>query len=300
MQQLTLDDFALFTRVAALGSLSAAARERDAPVSQVSRALSRMEAQVGARLLHRSTHGLSLTPEGDTLREHALQLLATGAALADDLARSSAEIGGTVRVALSAAMADYVIAPSLAGLAQRHPRLSIDLRVSDALVDMVHDGVDLAIRTGVVADTLVARPLSEHSRRLYASPAYLRRRGKPRTPADLAQHSLITNSMASSFNVWPFIVDGKPWRLEPQGQYRCESSSVMIRMALEGLGITRGNDLIVAPLVQQGLLVTVLDKFVDHQPIPINAVLLPERQRAPRVRACVDYWLQWFGTMAAR
>jgi DNA-binding transcriptional LysR family regulator len=300
MQQLSLDDFALFTRVAALGSLSAVARERDVPVSQISRTLSRMEQHTGVRLLHRSTHGLSLTPEGDTLREHALQLLATGNALADDLARSSAEIGGTVRVALSAAMADYLIAPSLQGLAQRHPRLALDLRVSDAAVDMVHDGIDLAIRTGPVADTLVARQLCTHGRRLYCAPAYVRRKGRPRTPADLAQHSLITSSASSGFNVWPFTIKGQASRYEPQGQYRCESSSVMIRLALEGLGITRANDLIVAPLVRQGLLVPVLEKYVHHEPIPINAVMLPERQRAARVRACVDYWLGWFGTMAAR
>jgi DNA-binding transcriptional LysR family regulator len=299
LHQLSLDDFALFDRVAALGSLSAVARERDAPVSQISRALSRMEGACGVRLLHRSTHGLSLTPEGETLREHAQHLLHSADTLQDELAASRRQVRGLVRVAVSPVLAQYQLIASLPGLAQQHPQLHIDLRVSDALVDMVHEGIDIAIRTGVISDTLVARQLAVHRRRLYAAPDYLKRQGTPKTPQDLAQHRLISNSLATSLNHWPFLVGGQVQHHDAQGHYRADSTNMTTSMVLAGLGIGRINDLVAEPLVRQGRLRRVLERFIDAEPVPVYAVMLPERHRAPRVRACIDYWVQWFGTIDA-
>ena len=146
--RLQLDDVALFTRIAELGTLSAAARERNIPVSQVTRSLARLEAACGVRLMHRSTHGLSLTDEGDTMLAYGRRLLDTTAELSGEFSGKISGPSGWVRVAVSLVIAETVIAPSLAGLYQRYPQLHLDLRVDDRVADMVRDGIDIAVRTG--------------------------------------------------------------------------------------------------------------------------------------------------------
>src|SRR4051812_24787812 len=136
MRDLQFDDMHLFARVAELGTLSAVARERDVPGSQVSRSLSRIEKACGARLIHRSTPGLSLTPEGQTFRDYCGRMVTTLDELEGEFAGKSKEVGGVVRVAASTVVAHYQLVPSLAGLAQKHPRLRIELEVGDRLLDM--------------------------------------------------------------------------------------------------------------------------------------------------------------------
>jgi len=184
--QLQLDDVALFVRTVELGTLSAAARERHAPVSQVTRALARLETACGVRLLHRSTHGLSLTDEGKTFLAHGRRLLETSADLHSELSGKTGGPAGWVRVSVSAVLAQAVIAPSLDALYRRHPQLHLDIAADDRMADMARDGIDLAIRTGTPnSDTLVARQIGVLTRSLYASPAYLQRHGLPRHPDDL-------------------------------------------------------------------------------------------------------------------
>jgi DNA-binding transcriptional LysR family regulator len=289
-----LDDVALFARVAELGSLSAAARERDAPVSLVSRSIMRLEALHKVRLLHRSTHGLSLTEPGQALLEHGKKMLLSLADLEAEFAANQAQISGTVHIGLSPAMAHYVIVPSLPALAQRHPQLSVELHVEDRAVDIARQGLDFAVRTGALgSDNLVARPIGQHGRRLYATPAYLEQHGTPRTVADLEHHRAITNSVIPVFNRWPFIVGGQAVVFQPRGHYRASSSSTMMTMALEGLGIVRGNTAICDPLIRSGQLVYVLNDIVDSPIVPINAVMLQERHRNPKVRACIDFFAEW-------
>ncbi len=289
-----LDDVRVFTRVAELGSLSAVARERDVPVSLVSRAISRLEALHQVRLLHRSTHGLSLTEPGQALLEHGHRMLQSLADLEAEFASNQAAISGTVHIGVSPAMANYVIVPSLHALAQLHPQLSVELHVDDRAIDIARQGIDFAIRTGPLgSDNLVARVIGQHGRRIYATPGYLQNHGTPRTVADLDQHRLITNSVIPAFNRWPFIVDGKPLVYQPRGHYRASSTGIMMRIALEGLGIVRGNTAICDPLVQSGALVYVLNDIVESPVVPINAVMLQERHRSPKVRVCIDFFAQW-------
>ena len=163
--KLDLDDAALFLRVAELGSLSAVARERDMPVSQVSRTLVRLEARCGARLMHRSTHGLSLTDEGDTFAAHARRLLDTRDELAAAFRHKRAGPSGWVRLSVSPGLAQSVIVPSLPSLYEAHPQLQVEVLADDRMSDMAREGVDIAIRTGSPqGDNLVARQIAEHGR----------------------------------------------------------------------------------------------------------------------------------------
>lgn len=288
-----LDDLHTFSRVVELGSLSAAARERDVPVSQISRSLTRLEAQHKVRLLHRSTHALSLTEAGQSLLEHGKKMLASYAQFEADVGDHK-QVTGVVNLGVSAAMAQYVIIPSLASLAQRHPQLSMELHVDDRVVDMAQHGIDLAIRTGDPgSDVLVARKIGEHGRRLYASPIYIAAHGAPSSLDELQQHRLITNSVQPLLNRWPFVSNGQTVIHVARGHYRANSTGMMMNMVLQGLGLVRGNTAICEPMVSRGQLVRVLDDIVDCQTVPINAVMLQERHRAPKIRACIEFFAQW-------
>jgi DNA-binding transcriptional LysR family regulator len=288
-----LQDIALFIRVAELGSLSAAARERDVPVSQVSRALARLEAGRQLRLLHRTTHALSLTEAGQALLEHGRRMLQSWADFDAEVGDAN-QVSGTVQLAVSAAMAQYVIVPSLPQLAKRHPQLGVELHVDDRIVDMAREGIDLAIRTGVPGtDRLVARQIGQHGRKLYAAPSYLRAYGQPKDVAALEQHRLITNSAQPALNRWPFNVRGQAVVHVARGHWRANSTNMMMNMALLGMGIVRGNTAICEPLVASDKLALVLDKLVHNDEVPIYAVMLQERHRAPKIRACIEFFAQW-------
>lgn len=291
---MNVDDLRLFVRVAELGTLSSVARERDVAVSQISRTMSQLEAHCGVQLLRRTTHGLSLTAEGEVFLGYCRNIAQTLDELDGEFTSRARSVRGVVRVAVSANMAQHVLVPSLPALVARHPGLTIELQVSDALVDMSRDGIDIAIRTGSTqTEEVIARQIGSHGRRLYASPAYLKKHGKPKHPDDLAKHRIITTSAAPRLNDWPFLLDGKSVVRPMHGQLRASSTAITQEMALAGLGICRVHDLIAAPLVRRGDLIEVLAKFTDQQVVPVYAMMLPERHRLPKIRACVDFWAEW-------
>ncbi len=292
-----LDDLSLFARVAALGTLSAAARERNIPVSQVTRALNRLETACGARLMRRTTHGLSLTDEGDTLLQHGRRLLDLSEELSSDLHGRQSEPSGWVRVGVSASVAESIIAPSLPALYEKYPRLHIEVLADDRLADMARDGIDIAIRTAAVhSDTLVVRQIGSASRTLYASPDYLARKGTPLYPGDLVNHHLIGNSRASSMNLWE--QQGVNPGLQVKGQTQTDNSAVLLSMVRHGVGIARLLNIVAAPLVKARELVPLLRPHFDVQDIPVYAVMLHERHRLPKIRACVEFWRDYLGTVS--
>ncbi len=295
MRDLRFEDMHLFVRVADLGSLSAVARERDVPVSQVSRALARIEKTSGARLIHRSTHGLTPTAEGQTFLDYCRRITSTLEDLEGEFASQSGQPSGWVRVASSSVVAEHLLIPSFDSLQQKHPLLRVELLVDDRMADMARDGIDIAIRTGPpLTDTVVARPLGTLARGLYATPGYLQTHGTPQRPDDLRQHRLIANSAVAFLNHWPFRVNGEPHVLVAEGHWRSGSTAITARMALQGLGIARLGTLVADPLVRQGLLTPVLAEWVDPQPSPIHAITLTRRHRLPKIQACIDHWAQWF------
>jgi DNA-binding transcriptional LysR family regulator len=300
MDGLALDDVKLFARVAVLGTLSAAARERDVAVSQVSRALTRLEKCCGARLIHRSTHGLALTAEGEGLLVYCQRLIATLDELVGDFAHKAGEPAGRVRVAASSILAQYLLVPSLPSLHDKHPHVRVELEVSDRLADMARDGIDIAIRTGMaLPETTVARQIGALGRGLYAAPAYAERFGLPTHPDQLGAHRLIANSAAPHLNHWPFVVDGRTFTVTVDGDWRSNDTGLAATMVLQGLGIGRLATVPAEPMVLQGRLVRVLDAFVEQEPVPIYAVTAGARQRLPKIKACVDHWAAWLGGGAA-
>ena len=294
---LQLDDIALFARVVELGTLSAAARERNVPVSQVTRALARLEAACGARLLHRSTHGLSLTDEGDAVLAHGRRLLNTAAELHGELSGKVSGPSGWVRMSVSPVLAQAVIAPSLPSLYRRHPQLQVDIAADDRMVDMAREGIDIALRTGSThTDTVVARQIGELKRALFASPAYVAEFGLPASPAELEQHRLIANSGNAALNRWTMASAKGQHELLVKGHTRTDNTAVMLSLVLHGVGIARLAELVARPLVRRGKLVPVLPERFEMPDAPLYAVMLQERHRLPKVRACIDHLAEWVQT----
>lgn len=291
---LHLDDLALFVRIVELGTLSAAARERNVPVSQVTRSLVRLEAQCGLRLLHRSTHGLSLTDEGDTVLAHARRLLDGAAELQGALSMKRAGPSGWVRVSASSIVAQAIVAPSLATLYERHPQLQVDIAADDRVVDMAREGIDIAIRTGSPAsDTLVARQIGTLTRRFYAAPSYAQRHGLPASATELASHRLIGNTASPVLNQWQLGSGREASELTVRGHTRADNSGVVLSLVQHGAGIGRLVSIVADPLVATGALVPVLPELAAQAPVPVYAVMLQERHRLPKLRACIDHWAEW-------
>lgn len=295
MNNLNFDDFHLFSRIAATQSLSDVARERNVAASQVSRGLRRIEAECGLRLAHRTTHGLSLTEDGEIFLEYAQRILDEQHQLRDHIGQRSRSVSGVVHIGVGQLLAEHVLIPQLARLRAQHPALGVRLHIDDRLSRMADEGIDIAVRAGIPpADTVVARLLGTHGRALYAAPGYLRQHGTPRTPADLDRHTLIANTAAPSHNRWDFTFKGEPLSRETLGDLRVNSSSAVVSLALAGAGIARINDVLGNRFVAQGLMKPVLARHVvpgDHH---IHAVVLASRDRAPRIRATMDFLLESF------
>lgn len=291
---LGLDDAALFIRITELGTLSAAARERNVPVSQVTRSLARLERACGMRLLHRSTHGLSLTDEGDTVLAYARRLLDTHAELQAELSGKISGPSGWVRVSMSPILAQTVLVPSLVTLYRRHPQLHVDIAADDRVVDMAREGIDIAIRTGLPgSDSLVARQIGTFARGLYASPAYVAAHGLPRDADALKQHRLIANSANPVLNRWAFGQGRQAFELDVAGHTRTDNTAVVLSLVQHGVGIGRIVEFVAEPLVRTGALVPVLPGQLSGEAVPMYAVMLHERHRLPKIRACIEHWAQW-------
>jgi DNA-binding transcriptional LysR family regulator len=290
MKNLTLDDFTLFVEVAAAQSLSKVARARDVAASHVSRHFARIETECHLRLAHRTTHSLSLTDDGEVFLEIAQRIVSEHAQLRGSLTTRAQAVSGTVRISISQLFAQYVVIPHLAELRARHPNLQVDLHIDDRLVNMAYEGIDIAVRAGVPpADTVIARGLGGHGRALYASPAYLKKHGAPRSPEDLKAHSLITNSAVAAHNRWQFVLKGQAIEELVKGHVRVNSSAAVVSLTTAGAGIGRINDVVGNRLVLQGQLKPVLGRYSAPQQYPVYAAILAERHRAPKIRATMDF-----------
>ncbi|MCW7537969.1 LysR family transcriptional regulator [Aquabacterium sp. A7-Y] len=289
MDDLSLADIALFVRAATLGTLSAAARERGVPVSQVSRAIDRIERACAVRLLRRSGRGLSLTHDGESFLAFCRQVGSQRNELEADFSRRAGVVSGRTRMSMSGVIAHFWIVPSLPSLAREHPQLGVDLLVDDDVVDLARAGVDIAIRTGDPATlSMAARPLGRIATGLYASPAYLAEHGEPQEASQLVHHRLLSNCEHPVLNRLRFRDGGSA---TADALWRSGSTAVIAQMATEGLGIAH---LPVRVAAAAGHLQPVLPSQFVSADIPVSAILLPDRQRLPHVRVCVDHLLRMF------
>ena len=285
-----------FVEAANQGSFTEAARRLRTSKSAVSRHVAALEAELGARLFQRTTRSLALTEAGRAWHERVVRVLADleEANLAVNQFQSAPR--GMLRVSAPMSFGFLRLAPALPAFLERHPRVEIDLSLNDRFVDVVEEGFDVAVRIGALADSsLVARRLAPMRRVVCASPAYLRARGIPATPADLARHDCIFNSNMASAREWGFDpARGAPPPGKLRGRLCVNNGDAMREAARGGLGLVYLPTFIVGDDLRAGTLVSVLEEFIV-QDMSLNAVYPTTRGLSPKVRAFVDFLGQTFG-----
>ncbi|SCU85948.1 Transcriptional regulator, LysR-family [Cupriavidus necator] len=292
-----IGDIGLFLRVLDLGSISAAARSLDLSVAVASQRLQRLERELGVRLLHRTTRRLHATPEGAVLAEQGRALVDDLEALGTSLRQAGTAVSGTLRVTTSSSFGRLYISPLLPEFLAQHPGLTLSVNLTDNVLDLVSAGFDLAIRIGALDDsTLVARRLANNRRLLCAAPDYLRRRGTPRTPQDLARHDcLVLVGSQGRQDVWR-LGDGAGGEIavRVRGRIEANTGELLSDAALAGFGIALHSTWHVCADLRAGRLVQVLPDYPVAD-TGIYAVMPQRRLVPPRVRAFVDFLAGRFG-----
>ncbi len=282
-----------FARAGSLGSFTAAARSLSISPSAVSKSVQRLERRFGVSLFTRTTRALTLTPEGRELHERALRLLQEAEEIEQVAMTVRAEPAGLLRIATSLPIGVHIIAPALPAFRRLYPKVTIDLRISDQVVDIIEHRIDVAIRIGEIADTqLMSRRLAPCQLCAFASPDYLAARGTPMHPDELDGHDTVNLRYQSSGQTfrWPFQLGGRTLEIVPTAGIVADVSDAVVAMiaAGGGIGVTAG--FLAAPYVARGELVPVLADYaaVRHN---ITALWPVNRGANPAVRAFLD-WLQ--------
>src|SRR6478735_6612853 len=283
----------VFVRVVDLGGFSAAARALRMTPSAVSKLIARLETRLGTRLVNRSTRKLQLTPEGSAFYDRAVRVLAD----LDEGERSAAAGAsprGRLRVNTNVPFGTHYLIPLLPGFLERHPEVTVEVTLTDTVVDLLEDRADVAIRVGPLKSSqLVARKLGESRMMLVASPAYLTAHGTPQTPGDLARHNLLGFSFARQSNGWPFRdADGSASAVVPTGNALVSDGESMRLLVLTGLGISRLSLFHIGPDVEAGRLVPVLEAYNPGDTESIHAVYVGGGHLPARVRAFLDYLVE--------
>ena len=288
-------EMAAFVRVVDAKGFSAAAPALGLTPSAVSKLVSRLETRLGVRLLQRTTRALHLTEEGEAFFEQARRIVDEIETLESRIADRRGKPQGLLKVTTSLAFATHQLTPVLAEFLARHPAIQFALLPTDRVVDMVEEGVDIAIRIGRLADTsFMARRIGEDKRVICASPEYLARHGAPRRPEDLLRHQCILARERAYLNRWAFRIEGEIREIEVTGRLAVDEGDAQMQLALQGIGIVRLTRLTVAQAVRAGRLVSLLPDFSAEQALPINAVYPHRRHLAPKVPAFVDFLIEKF------
>jgi DNA-binding transcriptional LysR family regulator len=288
-------EMAAFVRVVDSKGFSAAAPALGLTPSAVSKLVTRLETRLGVRLLQRTTRALHLTEEGEVFYATARRIVGEIETLESQISGQSKTPPGLLRVTTSLAFSTHQLAPVIAEFLERFPKLQLELMPTDRVVDMIEEGVDVAIRIGRLADTsFMARKIGEDIRLVCASPSYLALRRAPQRPEDLTRHNCIISRDRSYLNRWPFRIDGQIREIEVGGRVAVTEGEAQMRMALQGLGIVRLTRLTVASAVKSGELISLLENFRAEDPIPIHAVYPHRRHLAPKVTAFIEFILEKF------
>jgi DNA-binding transcriptional LysR family regulator len=281
----------IFVRAAESGSFSRAARELQLSQPSVSRVIGELEARLGVKLLLRTTRRIAVTDAGALFLDRAREILADMED-AEDAARGLDSLRGLIRLALPVVYGTRAIIPLLPKFLALHPELKVEMAVSDARQDLVAEGADVAIRLGELDDSVFgARKLETLERMLVASPGYLRVRGTPKRPADLAAHDCIFGPGNFGRDSWSFSRDGAEISVDVRGRIHTNSGPGAFASVMAGLGIAMVSTVMAGPEIKQGLLVPLLRGY-RLSPVEVHAVFPGGPRPSTKVRALVDFLVE--------
>jgi len=290
-----LNDMVTFARVVEAKSFSKAAQRMGASKSRVSKAIAKLERSLQARLLNRSTRGLSLTEVGAAFYEHCRRIADEVQQAVEVVSQLHAEPRGVLKLTAPVAFGTLHVAPALPEFLGQHPDLAIDMTITDRLVDLVEEGYDVAIRIVREPDlNLVARKLAPVRRVACATPGYFKRRGVPKTPQDLKRHNCLHYTYFSARGEWHFRGPGGDISVPLSGDLRINDDEALSQAVLGGLGVALLPTFIIGRELQAGRLQAVLSDYVPLER-HIYAVHLPSIHLPPKVRAFIDFLRARFG-----
>ena len=279
----------MFSAVIATGSFSGAARHLGLTPSAVSRAIDRIEARLGVRLILRTTRALRLTAEGQAYLGAARRIIAD----LDDAEQAIADQGaprGRLRVSAAFAHGRLCVVPLLGEFVRLYPGILVDISLTDVVIDIAAGQADVAIRFGPLADSgLTARRLGETGRMIVASPAYLAARGAPKAPEDLHDHNCLNFNFRRAEPVWPFRKEGRDYALSVRGDIEANNGETLVQLAVQGVGVARVGAFNVVDDVAAGRLVPLLEDFNPGDREAIHAVFVGGANTPARVRVFVDF-----------
>ena len=290
-----IESFETFLAVAAAGSFSEVARRQDVAVSSVTRKIDALEAELGSKLFHRSPRRLALTDAGEQFLPRARNILGELAGAKEAIQSGDADPRGLLTVTAPTVFGRRHVVGALASFLRRYPDIEVDLHLIDQIVDLSEQRMDVAIRIGLLPDSdLRATTLAQVRFVTCASPAYLARAGRPRTPEELLQHDCITVATppAPSF-VWRYPGVNRNRPLPVRGRYRSDDKDGMLQAALQGLGVLHMATWVVCEHLRSGELVALFPEEADAPPprdMPaIHAVRLPGRSHATKAKLFIDH-----------
>ena len=289
------EDLQAFVSVVEAGSFTGAADRLDIAKSAVSRRVSALEERLGVQLLRRTTRRLNLTDSGQSFYEHSARILADLEEAEAAVAQEHGELRGTLRVALPLSFGVRHMCKPIAEFSRRHPRVRFDLDLNDRRIDLISEGVDLAVRIGHLADsTLIARKLFEARTVVCASPAYLERRGSPDTPEDLVDHECLVYSNLPDPGRWVCRDrEGAKRSVQVHIAMTASSGDLLSAAAADGMGIAMQPTFIAGEQISSGDLVPLLTDY-DWPVTPAYAIYPPTRHLSYRVREFIDFLAERF------
>ena len=292
-------DVTVFVRVVELGSFTKAADALAISKAAVSKYVSRLEQRLGARLLHRTTRRLGLTEAGDALYARSRAALAELVEAENDVAQLTGKPRGLLRVTAPSYFGVTMLASRLKEFRARYPDVTVDLDLSERIVDIVKERFDVAVRISAMPDSsLVATRLMPCPTALVGSPAYFRRHGLPATPADLSAHEGIGYSIMKAPSEWRFrAAKGRSITVSVQSTIRCNNDFAIKQFALDGLGIANFPSFFVEAELASGKLVQVLADYPGPE-LSLNAVYETRRHLLPKVAAFLGFLKERFGPKA--
>jgi len=279
-----------FARAGSLGSYRAAARSLSISPSAISKSIQRLERHFGVSLFTRTTRSLTLTVEGRDIHERVLQLLRQAEEIEQVAKSARSEPAGTLRIATSLPIGLHIIAPAITEFRNRHPKVLIDLRLSDQIVDLVEEGIDVAVRIGELSDSsLLSRRLLPYTLCCYASPDYLARCGTPQHPDELAEHETVNLRYQNTGQTlrWPFRIGDKEIEIMPSSPVVVDASEAILAAMAAGAGIGMAASFMAAPRVKRQELIPILSEFAVQRH-NISAIWPESRRTNPAVRAFLD------------
>ncbi len=287
-----LGEMEVFARAVRAGSFSAAARELRLTPSAVSKKVSRLEDRLGARLLNRTTRRLGLTEVGEAYYARCQRILGDIEEAERAVTQLDSAPRGTLRVSASIAFGQRQIVPLVPEFLRRFSDLRVELTMTDHIIDLVEEGVDIAIRVSGPPDSaLVARKLAPERRIICAAPAYLERHGTPQTPADLTHHNCLSYSTLAT-NEWQFAGANGAFSVDARGTFEANGGEAMREMALAGVGLVRLATFLIGPDIRAGRLMPLLTEYERPEDHAVYAVYPHRRHLSPKVRAFVDFLVE--------